>query len=103
MNEYGRLDRIVLKHARDAFGDQTDIDAQWRNLRFSGAPDLTRAIREYDAFVQVIADTGAVIDYLPPDERTTIDSIYVRDTSLVTDRGVILCAMGKPQRATEPL
>ena len=102
MNEYGHLTRIVLKHARDAFGDQSQIDRQWQDLRFTAAPDLARACREYDAFVDTIAGTGAAIDYLPADTRTTLDSIYVRDASLVTDRGVILCAMGKPQRITEP-
>src|SRR6187401_732099 len=102
MNEYGPLTRVVLKHARDAFGDQSQIDRQWQDLRFAAAPDFARACREYDAFVDTIAGTGAALDYLPADTRTTLDSIYVRDASLVTDRGVILCAMGKPQRMTEP-
>jgi len=102
MNEYGHLTRVVLKHPRDAFGDQSQIDRQWQDLRFTAAPDLARACHEYDAFVETIASTGAAIDYLPADSRTTLDSIYVRDASLVTERGVILCAMGKPQRITEP-
>lgn len=102
MNEYGRLTRIILKHARDAFVDRARIDSQWRDLRFTAAPDLTPALREYDALAEAIAATGAAIDYLPPDPHTTLDSIYVRDASLATERGLILCAMGKPQRATEP-
>jgi N-dimethylarginine dimethylaminohydrolase len=102
MNEYGQITRIVLKHARDAFASQSQIDRQWRDLRFTAAPEFVRACREYDAFVEAIAGTGAAIDYLPPDARTTLDSMYVRDASLTTNRGVILCAMGKPQRLTEP-
>jgi len=102
MNEYGHITRIVLKHARDAFASQSQIDRQWRDLRFTAAPDFDRACREYDAFIEAIAMTGAAIDYLPTDPQTTLDSIYVRDASLVTDRGVILCAMGKPQRLSEP-
>jgi N-dimethylarginine dimethylaminohydrolase len=39
---------------------------------------------------------------LPRDETTTLDSIYVRDASIVCGRGLILCRMGKPQRAGEP-
>src|SRR3954463_2327247 len=102
MNEYGRITRIVLKHPRDAFVDQAQIDAQWRDLRFSAAPDLARACRQHDALAQIVAATGAAIDYLPASRQTTLDSIYVRDAALVTDGGVILCAMGKRQRATEP-
>jgi N-dimethylarginine dimethylaminohydrolase len=102
MNEYGRITRIVLKHARDAFVDDRSIDVQWRDLNFTGRPDLRRAIAEYDALVRIIDDSGASIDWLPPDARVTLDSIYVRDASVVTDRGAILCAMGKPQRSAEP-
>src|SRR3954467_5264632 len=102
MNEYGRITRIVLKHPRDAFVDQSQIDAQWRDLRFTAAPDLARACRQHDALAQIVAATGAAIDYLPASRQTTLDSIYVRDAALVTDGGVILCAMGKRQRATEP-
>ena len=102
MNEYGTLKRVVLKHARDAFVDPARIASQWRDLRFSAAPDLANAVREYDAFVTAIAATGTAIDFLSPDSQTTLDSIYVRDASLATERGVILCTMGKPQRASEP-
>src|SRR6187549_3086337 len=102
MNEYGRITRIVLKHARDAFVDDRSIDAQWRELRFTNRPDLRRAIAEYDALVRIIEDAGATIDWLPQDSRVTLDSIYVRDASLVSPGGAILCAMGKPQRAAEP-
>jgi N-dimethylarginine dimethylaminohydrolase len=71
-------------------------------LHFTGAPDFDRACREFDAFVEVIATTGTRIDFLPADPQTTLDSIYVRDASLTTPRGMVLCHMGKPQRATEP-
>ena len=102
MNEYGRITRIVLKHARHAFVDQARIESQWRDLRFTAPPDVNQACGEYDAFVDIIASTGAAIDYLPTDDRTTLDSIYVRDASIVSGNGVILCAMGKPQRSAEP-
>ena len=42
------------------------------------------------------------VHLLPPDPRTTLDSIYVRDASLVSRSGSILCAMGKQERVTEP-
>ncbi|HTM04237.1 MAG TPA: arginine deiminase family protein [Vicinamibacterales bacterium] len=102
MNEYGTLARIVLKHARDAFVDQARADGQWRDLRFTAAPDVAQACREYDAFAEAIATTGTALDFLPAAAETTLDSIYVRDASLTSSRGMILCSMGKPQRTTEP-
>jgi N-dimethylarginine dimethylaminohydrolase len=103
MNEYGTITRLVLKHARAAFVDDDALDRQWRELNFTSRPDRNRAIAEYDQLVEFVQATGAVIDYLPSNPRTTLDSIYVRDASLATDRGMILCSMGKPQRASEPV
>lgn len=102
MNEYGRITRLLLKHAREAFGDDGQVAAQWRALNFTAPVDVPRARREYDAFVETLATTGAAIDFLPPDPDTTLDSIYVRDASLASSRGMILCTMGKPQRSGEP-
>src|SRR5439155_1380642 len=47
-------------------------------------------------------DGGAAVHALPADGTVGLDSIYVRDASIACDRGVILCSMGKPQRAAEP-
>jgi N-dimethylarginine dimethylaminohydrolase len=92
----------VLKHPRDAFGDRATIAAQWAELNFTAPPDFERAIAEYERFVELIVSSGADVTWLPRDASTTLDSIYVRDASIVSDAGVVLCAMGKPQRATEP-
>jgi N-dimethylarginine dimethylaminohydrolase len=102
MNEYGTLTRVLLKHARDAFASDDALDAQWRDLNFTDRPRRDRAMTEYDRLVELIETTGATVDFLPADARTTLDSIYVRDASLATDRGIILCAMGKRQRTSEP-
>jgi N-dimethylarginine dimethylaminohydrolase len=101
-SEVGALRRVVLKHPRDAFVDETTIAAEWRSLGYTAPPDLARAIAEYDAFVRLVQSSGAEVHLLPRDARTTLDSIYVRDASIVCERGVILCSMGKPQRAEEP-
>jgi N-dimethylarginine dimethylaminohydrolase len=102
LSETGPLSRVLLKHARDAFRDETHIEAEWRTLNFTAPPDLRRAIAEYDAFAQVIVDTGAEIVWLPPADEVELDSIYVRDASVVTPGGVVLASMGKRQRRAEP-
>jgi N-dimethylarginine dimethylaminohydrolase len=102
LNEIGRLSHVVVKHAREAFIDARHVEAQWKTLGFTAPPDIARAIDEYDRFLEALRSTGARIDLLPRDDGTTLDSIYVRDASVVSAHGVILCAMGKPARAREP-
>jgi N-dimethylarginine dimethylaminohydrolase len=93
---------VLLKHARDAFGGAGRIAAEWRDLAFTAPPDFDRALAEYDAFEAAIAATGAEVLYLPSSPGATLDSIYVRDASIVSPLGLIGCAMGKPARASEP-
>jgi N-dimethylarginine dimethylaminohydrolase len=102
LNETGRITRLLLKHARDAFGGEAAIAGQWRDLRFTAAPDYGRAVAEYESLVEILKSEGAEIRWLPSRGGTGLDSIYVRDASVVCADGVILCSMGKPQRAWEP-
>ena len=100
--EVGPLRRVVIKHAREAFVSNDEISRQWRDLNFTSPPDLARAITEYDALLALLGSAGAEVLSLPADASTSLDSIYVRDAALISPRGLILCNMGKPQRATEP-
>lgn len=102
LSEVDRLTRVAVKHPRDAFVDQQTIERQWQELRFTAAPDLDRASREHDQFVAALSAAGAQVHLLPRDDTTTLDSIYVRDASIVCERGLILCRMGKAQRVEEP-
>jgi N-dimethylarginine dimethylaminohydrolase len=101
MNETGRIIHVVLKHARDAFESPESIAREWQDLQFTAPPDLNRAIDEYERFVEHLARVPCRIEYLPA-ASVGLDSIYVRDASLVCDRGVIPCSMGKPARMREP-
>ncbi len=101
-SDVGVLRSVMLKHARDAFVDQAAIDRQWRDLAYLERPDLERALAEYDAFAALLQNSGAEVHFLPRDERTGLDSVYARDSTVVSDRGVILCSMGKQQRRGEP-
>ncbi len=101
-SETGAITRLLLKHPREAFRDAATIAQQWRPLNFASAPDLTEAIAEYDRFVSILDRHGVAVHFLPESDETTLDSIYVRDASVVCDRGAILCRMGKPAREGEP-
>src|SRR5439155_1172756 len=97
-----KLRRVAVKHARDAFGDATAVDRQWRDLRYLSRPDVTAAVAEYERFLALLEASGVETLRLPPDETVGLDSLYARDVSIICDRGVILCNMGKQQRRTEP-
>ena len=81
---------VLIKHARDAFGSQEKIDAQWKRLNFVAPPDFGRAVAEYDAFLEILRETGTEIWTLPVGEGLTLDSIYTRDASVVGSDGTIL-------------
>ncbi|MGH6932459.1 MAG: arginine deiminase-related protein, partial [Dongiaceae bacterium] len=101
-SDVGKLRRVIVKHARDAFVDDAAIDRQWQDLNYCGRPDLGRAIAEYDRFTELLQGFGAEVEFLPLNDSVGMDSLYPRDTAIATDRGMILCNMGKPARRTEP-
>lgn len=99
------IKRVLMKHVRDAWIDQDHVDAQWRALDYVAQPDFEKACDEYDAFVELLRGFGIEVDFLPMtdhDDGVKLDSLYVRDASIVTDAGVILCSMGKAAREGEP-
>ena len=102
LSEYGRLGRVLMKHAREAFVSDAYIASQWKQLNFSAAPDFARAVAEYETFAAIIEESGADIMALPRDDELNLDSIYTRDASIVGPRGAILCRMGKSARKDEP-
>jgi N-dimethylarginine dimethylaminohydrolase len=102
LSESGRMSHVLLKHARDAFKDQGSVEAEWRDLNFTAPPDVAAAIDEYDWFVSLLSDDGVDVSYLPQVPGVGLDSIYVRDASVLAPRGIVLASMGKPQRKGEP-
>ncbi len=89
-------------HPRAAFGGPEAIAATWHQLNYLGPPDFSRALADYDRFADILAETGAAIDYLPTAEGLTLDSLYVHDAAVPAPQGIVLCNMGKPARAQEP-
>jgi len=97
-SEVGRIKRLLLKHPRDAFLSQENIQTQWKELNYLAPPDYERAVEEYDEFVGILKRSSPEIQYLPADDRTGLDSIYVHDSLIITDKGALLCRMGKKKR-----
>ncbi len=101
-SDVGAIGSLLLKHARDAFVSNENIDRQWRSLNYRDRPDFARAADEYDGFVDLLEQFDIRIHFLPRDHGVGLDSLYPRDASVVCNKGVILGNMGKPQRRGEP-
>lgn len=97
----GPLQKVLVKRPEAAFVDGAQIAAQWSALGFTAAPDLAAATLEYQAFSEALGALGAELHFQSADARTTLDSIYAHDSSVVSDQGVILVRMGKAQRRSE--
>lgn len=101
-SEVGAIRRLIVRHARDAFQNRETIAAEWQALNFSAPPDFPKAVEQYESFLDLLREPGCEITFQPRADDLGLDSIYVRDASVVCDRGVILCRMGKAQREAEP-
>ena len=101
-SESGKLKSFFIKKASAAFIDDAHISKHWEALNYLGKPDITKALEEYEAFEQILKDNGAEVLYLPQDDTVNMDSIYCRDAAIATDKGMIICNMGKEGRIKEP-
>ena len=101
-SEVGKIKSILLKHPKDAFVSQKNIDAQWKKLNYSDCPDYAKAVDEYENFVERLKEEASEIHYLPKSDETGLDSLYPRDALIITNKGTILCNMGKKERQGEP-
>ena len=101
-SESGKLTAVFIKKAAAAFIDDAHISQHWEALNYLGKPDITKALQEYDAFEQILKDHGAELLYLPQDDTVNMDSIYCRDAAIATEKGMIICNMGKEGRIKEP-
>jgi N-dimethylarginine dimethylaminohydrolase len=101
-SEYGTLQSVFIKKATDAFVDQATIAKQWKELNFLSEPDFLIAQNEYHHFEKILRTNNTEIKHFEKDASVTMDSIYCRDASIATDKGMILCTMGKAGRVNEP-
>lgn len=101
-SEYGTLQSVFIKKAADAFVDASTIRQQWQALNFLSEPDFQQAQNEYHHFEKFLRTTNPEIHHFESDGSVTMDSLYCRDASIATDKGIIICRMGKDGRMNEP-
>src|SRR5665213_6156 len=101
-SEYGKLRSLFLKRPRDAFINEDQLEKEWQLLNYTGKPDFEKAVSEYSKFESLLKETGVSFLYLPQSDRVNMDSIYCRDAAIATNKGMIICNMGKAARNNEP-
>lgn len=102
-SEFGKLQTLFIKKASAAFINDAHIQKHWEALNYLGKPNMTKALVEYELFENILKDHCAQVLYFPEDDTVNMDSIYCRDAAIATSHGMIICNMGKPGRANEPI
>jgi arginine deiminase len=95
------LKYVIVKHPHQSHVDQARVDAQWQSLFYLDRPDLGRVLAEYEQLFGLLTDFGMEIGSLPQYDRVGMDSIYTHDPLVMSERGAILCNMGKAARRPE--
>lgn len=101
-SEYGKLKTLYIKKAADAFVDDMHVSKYWEPLNYLGKPNMSEVLTEYTAFEKTFIDVGVEVLYFPQDNTVNMDSIYCRDAAIATNKGMIICNMGKEGRKNEP-
>ncbi|NNL16392.1 MAG: hypothetical protein HKO81_07105, partial [Flavobacteriaceae bacterium] len=98
-SEYLQLVSVFIKPVELAFISNKKLEREWKELNYLSLPDFKNATEEYKNFENKLKSHTINIEYFPANESLSIDSIYCRDASIATDFGMIICNMGKPDRA----
>ena len=96
------IKKILIKHPQNAYINQSKIETESASLNYVGVPDYEIACSDYNSFLNLISTLDIEIHSLPICQDTTLDSIYVHDPCVISDKGIILCNMGKKDRIHEP-
>ena len=101
LDEYSQIKEVAIRSPLSSFINNDKLLKEWSVLRFHSKPDLKQAIVEYAHFRGLLEDDGISIIDLPSSQLLTIDSIYTRDSILISPGGLILCNMGRSSRTPE--
>ncbi|MBZ9705053.1 MULTISPECIES: dimethylarginine dimethylaminohydrolase family protein [unclassified Mesorhizobium] len=91
------LRRVLMRSAANAMRD-ADRSAWHYGPGFNPA----KAASQHAALAELVAASGAEIEWVEDKADGLSDSVFTHDPSLMTGRGALILSMGKPLRAREP-
>lgn len=98
---YKQLNKVIVKHPKEAFRDSLYVKNNWRELNYLEEPNFEMAIQEYEQFIKLLKEHTKEILYLEKDERVGLDSLYAHDPVKFTPKGAIILKSGKVPRQQE--
>ncbi len=101
-SETGEIHSVLMKSPGKAWFGQGYTNQQWEKLNYPGKPNFEKALQEFNQLATIVESHVTKVFYLPEDDQTNLDSIYVHDPVLITSSGAILCNMRKKERKNEP-
>ncbi len=101
-SEVGKIKTLFIKSVQQAFVSESHIEKYWSALNYISKPGFSAALGEYESFQSILKMNDAEIHFFPEDSSVNMDSVYCRDASIATNRGMIICNMGKAERMNEP-
>ncbi|MGB3387765.1 MAG: arginine deiminase family protein [Pseudaminobacter sp.] len=93
----GPLKRVLMCSAQSAMRDADRL--KWH---YGPGFDPARAASQHAAFAELVAASGAQMEWLEGRNDGLADSVFTHDPSLMTDHGAIILSMGKALRRPEP-
>ena len=91
------LRRVLMRSAANAMRDADR--AAWH---YGPGFDPAKAAAQHALLAELVAASGAEIEWIEDKADGLSDSVFTHDPSLMTDRGALILSMGKPLRAKEP-
>ncbi|TGQ51361.1 amidinotransferase [Mesorhizobium sp. M1C.F.Ca.ET.193.01.1.1] len=91
------LRRVLMRSAANAMRDADR--AAWH---YGPGFNPAKAASEHAVLAELVAASGAEIEWIEDKADGLSDSVFTHDPSLMTDRGALILSMGKPLRAREP-
>ncbi len=96
-----RIERILIKHPKDAFISQENLSKTWETFNYTSEPVYETVLKEYEVFENIIRENVTNVDYLPQSNNVGLDSIYTHDSLKITEKGAIFFNTGKVLRQKE--
>jgi len=57
--------RALIKHPRDAYRNQVNVDHQYQQLNYCDVPDFKKSLVDYDTFAGLLESFGIEVHHLP--------------------------------------
>lgn len=95
------LKQVLVCTPKAAGWDSPPRAGRWQELGFGHPANFSVAQAQHDELRRQLQGAGAQVVDLPACDRLSLDAVYAHDSSLSTDRGLVILNPGKQNRIAE--